>query len=216
MNKETSMSASQPAGSFEDKMKTISEYLRSSVIDPAETQRAEILKNASEESERILAAARAEADRLVSEARTRARHEESTLESALRIASRKAVDSLRASVEKELFRATVEAGVKDALSAEAVVKELVGELIKQYFASGAADAAEIAVPEKLKKAMAEFIKSQVPQKAGAGVSLSEGIVPAGFTFTMKDSKMTLDFSAEALTALLAEQLRPELRKYLFG
>ena len=80
------MSSVSLSGSFEDKIKNISDYLKSSVISPAENEKAAIIASAKAEADKIVADARAEAAKLLDDAKIKAKHEEATLESALRIA----------------------------------------------------------------------------------------------------------------------------------
>ncbi|HPW52382.1 MAG TPA: hypothetical protein PKV85_08485, partial [Spirochaetota bacterium] len=130
------MSSVSLSGSFEDKIKNISDYLKSSVISPAENEKAAIIASAKAEADKIVADARAEAAKLLDDAKIKAKHEEATLESALRIASKKALDVLKSAIENELLKNAADLSVKSALSSADVIKPLVSELIKAYVSSG--------------------------------------------------------------------------------
>ncbi|MFW5808516.1 MAG: hypothetical protein ACOCWH_05650, partial [Spirochaetota bacterium] len=95
---------SQASGSFENRMQDISEYLKSKVIDPAETEKKRILEDAEAERKKILDDARAEAEKIIDDAKKEADKQKSALDSALHIASRQAVDSLKLALEKEVLK----------------------------------------------------------------------------------------------------------------
>jgi len=210
------MSSVSLSGSFEDKIKNISDYLKSSVINPAENEKAAIIASAKTEADKIIADARAEAAKLVDEAKIKAKHEEATLESALRIASKKAIDVLKSAIENELLKNAADLSVKSALSSADVVKPLVSELIKAYVSSGYKDEAEIVLSDDLKKNLSEFAKGEISKSAEKKLSLSDSKISGGFSLYLKDKKLSLEFSDESVASLLSDQLRSEMRKYLFG
>jgi len=210
------MSSVSLSGSFEDKIKNISDYLKSSVINPAENEKAAIIASAKAEADKIVADARAEAVKLLDEAKIKAKHEEATLESALRIASKKALDVLKAAIENELLKNAADLSVKSALSSADVVKPLVSELIKAYVSSGYKDEAEIVLSDDLKKNLSDFVKGEISKSADKKLSLSDSKISGGFSLYLKDKKLSLEFSDESVASLLSDQLRSEMRKYLFG
>jgi len=210
------MSSVSLSGSFEDKIKNISDYLKSSVISPAENEKAAIIASAKAEADKIVADARAEAAKLLDDAKIKAKHEEATLESALRIASKKALDVLKSAIENELLKNAADLSVKSALSSADVIKPLVSELIKAYVSSGNRDEAEIVLSDDLKKSLSDFVKSEIAKSAEKKLSLSDSKISGGFSLYLKDKKLSLEFSDESVASLLSDQLRSEMRKYLFG
>lgn len=210
------MSSVSLSGSFEDKIKNISDYLKTSVIAPAENEKAGILSSAKEQADKILADARSEAEKIVLAAKEKAKHEEATLESALRIASKKAVDVLKASIENGILKATSDQAVKSALSSQEVVRPLVSELIKAYVSSGLKDEGEIMLSDALRKDLSEFVKAEITKTAAGKLQLSDSKIPSGFALYLKDKRLSLEFSEDSVTDLMAGQLRAEMRKYLFG
>ncbi|MBP8082053.1 MAG: hypothetical protein KAZ87_02500 [Spirochaetes bacterium] len=210
------MSSVSLSGSFEDKIKNISDYLKSSVINPAESEKAAIIASAKADADKIIADARAEAAKLLDDAKIKAKHEEATLESALRIASKKALDVLKSAIENELLKNAADLSVKSALSSADVIKPLVSELIKAYVSSGNKDEAEIVLSDDLKKNLSEFVKSEIVKSAEKKLSLSDSKISGGFSLYLKDKKLSLEFSDESIASLLSDQLRSEMRKYLFG
>ncbi|MBN1499256.1 MAG: hypothetical protein JW982_03830 [Spirochaetes bacterium] len=199
--------------SVDEKIKGISDYLKASVLEPAEKQKSDLIKSAEEEKNRIIQAAQAEADRIISAAKEQAKHELETLESSMRIASKKAVDTLKLSIEKNILTAAVNETVKSALSGEEMVKEFI-KLAVDNLISGQSSA-EVLLPENLSAKLESFIKTEVASKAKAGIKLSSETVPSGFAVSVKDSSLMFDFTEDAVIELISGFLRPQIRKYLF-
>lgn len=199
--------------SGDEKIKGISDYLRNSVLDPAEKQKNEILQNAEEEKKRIIKDAELEAEKIITNAKNQAEHEKSTLESSLRIAAKKAVDALKLSVEKEILTGSVDANVKSALSNEEIVKQLIVAVSENILKENTD--AEVVLSEKMKANLADFFKSEIASKTNSNLTLSSDTLPGGFAIKMKDSSLMFDFTEESVVELMASFLRPEIRKYLF-
>ncbi len=199
---------------FENKIKDISEYLKSNVLSPAEQEKEKILAEANAEKERIIAQAEKKAEQIVHAAEEKARLTLSTMESSLRLAARQSVDTLKITLEKEVFAQTVGAGLKGALSNTEVMKSLLAEVIRQTAAAGAGQVA-IALSDDMKKQIGDFVKSEIAAKAARGITLSDEKVPAGFAVIFKDKGFTYEFTHEALVELMGEFLRSDIRGYLF-
>ncbi len=201
------------SASVDEKIKGISDYLKSSVLEPAEKQKSDLLKSAEDEKKRILQAAQAEAERIITAAKEQAKHEHETLESALRIASKKAVDTLRLSIENNILRGTVNDSVKSALSREDMVKEFIKFAVENLSAKDSS--AEIVLPQNLEGKLDSFIKSEVAAKSKGKIDISSEKVPSGFAVSVKNSSLMFDFTEDALIELISGFLRPQIRKYLF-
>ncbi len=206
---------SQASGSFENRMQDISEYLKSKVIDPAETEKKRILEDAEAERKKILDDARAEAEKIIDDAKKEADKQKSALDSALHIASRQAVDSLKLALEKEVLKQSIEEPVGDILSAEAVMKECLNQIIEIYLNSDS-EAVDLVLSRELHQKLSDYLKDQIREKAASTVTLSSETIPSGFSVKLSDKQLEYDFSQESLVELLSQFLRPELREYLFS
>ncbi|HOW52993.1 MAG TPA: hypothetical protein PLV42_13230 [bacterium] len=204
----------EQAKTFENKIKDISEYLKSNVLSPAEQEKEKILADANAEKERIIAQADKKAEQIVRAAEEKARHTLSTMESSLRLAARQSVDTLKIALEKEVFAQTAGAALKGALTNTEVMKNLLSEVIRQTAAAGAGQVA-IALSDDMKKQLGDFVKGEIAAKGAKGMALSDEKVPAGFTVIFKDKGFAYEFTPDALTELMGEFLRAEIRSYLF-
>lgn len=205
---------SASAGTFEGKMQVITDYLKNKVVDPAEQEKQRILGEAETEKKRIIEAAKKEAETIISDAKAEASRQESTLQSALRIAGKQAIGTLKQTLESEILKQSVEQPVKSVLSSEELVKQFVKEAIDMFMQKESGNA-ELVLSDDLKAGLSDYIKNEIVSKSGGKVSLSSEKVPTGFSVVLSDKKLMYDFSQESMVELLAEYLRPELRTYLF-
>ncbi|HRX14874.1 MAG TPA: hypothetical protein P5123_01020 [Spirochaetota bacterium] len=201
----------QSPQTFETKMQNISEYLKGRVLDPAEQEKKNILAEAREESSRIIEEARKEAEKIVAEAKEHAEREKNSLHSALRIASKQAVDTLKQALEKSLLKQLVAEPVSGVMSSEEVVKSFITEVIK----TTDGQSAEIMLSDDLKKKISDYVKSEIITKSSSKIALSAENIPSGFAVVLSDKQLMLDFAEESLVELLSGFVRSELREYLF-
>ncbi len=209
------MSSNQSAGSFENRMQDISDYLKTRVIDPAEAEKDRILEEAQAEKKKILDEARNEAETIVQDAKKQAEQEKASLESALRIAARQAVDSLKIALENEVLKKSIEEPTSNVLSSEEAVKESLKEIIDIYLNKGT-ESVELVLSDGLKQKLSDYVKSEISSNASQVITVSDDTVPAGFSVKLSDKQLVYDFSQESLVQLLSQYLRPELREYLFS
>lgn len=201
----------QSSQTFETKMQNISDYLKERVLDPAEQEKKTILADAREESSRIIEDARKEAGRILAEAKENAEREKNSLHSALRIASKQAVDTLKQALEKSLLKQLVAEPVSGVMSSEEVVKSFITEVIK----TTDGQSAEIMLSDDLKKKISDYVKSEIITKSSSKIALSAENIPSGFAVVLSDKQLMLDFAEESLVELLSGFVRSELREYLF-
>ncbi|MBN2693553.1 hypothetical protein JXR93_02725 [bacterium] len=204
------------SSSFGDKVKGLSEYLKQNVIDPAEKEKESILQEALKKQKEIIDQAKKEAEEIIKNAEKEAQRKASEVNSALQIAAKQAIGQLKLTLEKEVLNSSVTANVKDALKSDAVIKNALTDLINLYFKGEGTEDLELILSEDTKKALDSFIKKDVLEKAKGKITLSNQRIPAGFQVVFKDSKIMFDFSADAISELLKEYVRPELRAVLFG
>jgi len=205
----------QQTATFENKIQNISEYLKEQVLTPAEQARDRLLAEANAEKERIIAQAEKKAEEIVRAAEEKARLTLSTAESSLRLAARQAIDTLKLALEKEVLSRTVGAAVREAEGNAEIMKAVILEVVR-VTVGGNAGQVEVVLSDELKKRIGAFVKGEIAAAAAKGVTLSDDRVPSGFSVRFVDKGFSYEFTNEALTELLADYLRPELRTYLFA
>lgn len=199
--------------SLDSKIKDISDYLKSSVLEPAEQEKNEIIAKAEADAEKIVEEAKKQAEEMVLNAKKETDVLKQNADSALKIATRQSIDRLKTALEKEVLTFVAVKPVKEALKSESIVKELVTDVIKHYFGGG-----EIALvlSDELKGKISSYLNEQVAAKGTDKIILSDETIPSGFSIVSDNGALKYDFSEESVEELLTEFIRPELRKMLFS
>lgn len=197
----------------DSKIKDITDFLKSSVLEPAEQEKETILTDAKSEASKIIANAKKEAEEIIANAKKEAETMKHNTESALKIAAKQSVDKLKLALEKEVLTATVATPVKDAMNSEALIKEFVSEFLKIYAGKGSF---AIELPAALKEKLASYVKAQIDAMGAKEIKLGDETLPSGFAVKASDGALRYDFTDESVTELLTEYIRPELRKALFS
>ena len=197
----------------DSKIKDITDFLKSSVLEPAEQEKETILTDAKSEAAKIIANAKKEAEEIINNAKKDAETMKHNTESALKIAAKQSIDRLKLALEKEVLTATVATPVKDTMTSEALIKEFVSEFLKIYADKGSF---AVELPAALKEKLASYVKSQIDSLGAKGITLSDETLPSGFAVKAADGALRYDFTDDSVTELLTEYIRPELRKALFS
>jgi V/A-type H+/Na+-transporting ATPase subunit E len=199
--------------SLDSKIKDISDYLKSSVLEPAEKEKEEIIANAEAEAAKIIEDAKKQAEEVLTKAKKESDVLKQNTESALKIAAKQSVDKMKTALEKEILSFSVNEPVKNALKSEDVVKELIIEVLKHYSDKGAF---AVVLGDSLKKSISSYVKEQISSTGAKGIRLSDENLPNGFSVISENGVLRYDFTEESVIELLTEFLRPELRKALFS
>jgi len=199
----------------DEKLQQISSYLKDSVLEPAESEKNQIIDAANAEKDKIIAQAEGDAAAIIKDAQEKAAHEKKIMESALRIAAKQAIDTLKIALEKEVLKQSVIKPVKEVLSNETTIKTFISEILNIYLAKDGDDSVELALSEETKSALADYLKSEIIDKSSGRLSLSDEPLPSGFGVIKKEDSLMFDFSGEAVVELLSAFLRDDLRGYLF-
>lgn len=200
-------------GALDTKIKDISDYLKSSVLSPAEQEKEAMLAEAREQAAKIVKDAENQAIEIVANARKEAESVRHTAEAALKIAAKQAVDKLKLALEKEVLRFSAQQPVKNTLEDTDIIKDFITEIIRQYADKGAFS---IALSPKLTEQLSAFVQEEIRRQGASGIRLGSETIGSGFAVVFDNGVLRYDFTDEALTELLIEFIRPELRKALFS
>ena len=198
--------------SLDSKMKDLSDYLRKSVLDPADEEKQNIIGNAEKDAAGIIENAKKEAEKIIKQAQTESDNIKAKTDSALNIAARQAIDTLKTAFEKEVLTSSVVKPVNEALKSDDIIKEFVAEVLKSY--SNDDGSYELSLSEEMKGKLNDYIADAVGKSSG--IKLSAENVPSGFAVSVSGSGLKFDFTDESVVELLTEYIRPELRKILFN
>ncbi len=163
----------------------------------------------------IIAAAEKEAQGITFESEKRAKQKLDSVEAALRLSGKQAITALKKALEGEILNRTLGQPLAVVLEDEEVLKTIISEMVKAYVEHDFSGEIEILLSEKNREKLKNYIKSESTKAIKDGIKLSFENVGSGCKVIYKENHAVFDFSAEAVTELLAGFLRNELRSYIF-
>lgn len=197
------------------KIQEISEHLKANIIEPAEREAKKIIDEAQQKSVEIIAAAEKEVQGITLESEKRAKQKLDSVEAALRLSGKQAITTLKKALEGEILNRTLGQPLAVVLEDEEVLKAIISEMVKAYVEHDFSGEIEILLSEKNREKLKNYIKSESTKAIKDGIKLSIESVGSGCKVIFKENHAVFDFSAEAVTELLAGFLRNELRSYIF-
>lgn len=197
------------------KIQEISEHLKANIIEPAEREAKKIIDEAQQKSVEIIAAAEKEVQGITLESEKRAKQKLDSVEAALRLSGKQAITALKKALEGEILNRTLGQPLAVVLEDEEVLKAIISEMVKAYVEHDFSGEIEILLSEKNREKLKNYIKSESTKAIKDGIKLSIESVGSGCKVIFKENHAVFDFSAEAVTELLAGFLRNELRSYIF-
>jgi V/A-type H+-transporting ATPase subunit E len=198
---------------MEIQLQELIEQIKKDGVEAAENQAEAILLSAKAEAEKIIADAQAQADKLMADAKAENEKTVKSGEDAIRQAGRNLLISFRESVTRELG-AIVGGNVNAVYSSDAFAK-LVVNAVESW--TGKPEAEDIAVIlnsadlEKLEGALLAELKAKM--LGGVTLKASDNF-DSGFRIAVNNGAVYYDYSAEAVTDMLANYLSPKVTALL--
>ena len=181
-------------------------------VDAAETEAQAILAAAKAEAEKIISDAEAKANKILLDAKSENDRVVKLGEDALRQAGRNLLLSFRESVAKEL-RAIVGDHVASVYSSDAFAK-LVVKTVECWAAKGDAEDLSVILSGDDLAALEQGLLAELKAKMLQGVTLkANDNFDGGFRITVNEGTY-YDYSAEAVTDMLANYLSPRITALL--
>ncbi len=197
------------------KIQEISEHLKANIIEPAEKEAQRIIDEAQLKKAEIIAAAEKEAQEITLGIEKKAKQKLDSVEAALRLSGKQAITALKKALEGEILNRTLGQPLSVVLEEEDVLKAIISEMVKAYVKHDFSGEIEILLSEKNREKLKNYIKSESTKAIKEGIKLSLENVGSGCKVIFKENHTVFDFTAEAVTELLAGFLRNELRSYIF-
>ncbi len=178
-------------------------------VAPAEKEAARIAADADASQKKIIADAEKEAGEIVARAKAEAAKFEEAGKASLRQASRDLFLSLKDRVG-EMIGELVKDETKKAYGPE-VLKDVIPAAVKALAAGADESNFEVLVPAAVRDELEKHFHAAFADLLKAGVEIKPcGDIDAGFRIASKDGSAYYDFSAEAVSELLAHHLNDKL------
>ncbi|MBI40590.1 MAG: hypothetical protein CMF59_13405 [Leptospiraceae bacterium] len=194
---------------MEQNLDTLVNRIYEDGLQKARKEAQEITSEANKKAEAILQEAQREAESILQKARSDADYLKQSTESELKLASTQAFSRLRNQIVSILSEKVLSEPVKEASLNPEFIQEMVLELGRNWKEDGSVSL-ELTLPESMRSRVDQQFESAIKKELD-GLSLEFSDFGAGFQVQKKGSSFQLDFSNEALKALL----KPYLRKITF-
>lgn len=176
----------------------------------------EIVSKAKVQAEAILADAKSQAEAILAKAQKEADDLKSKVASDVKMAASESLAATRQSIEKLIVTEICEKPVKEALTSEDFVKEVIKAVAARFSSEESTDL-DIVLPETLKNAVGPFVENELASILGRGVSARYSKkIAAGFQIGPKDGAWYISLTDESFTELIGSYLRSATRQILFG
>ena len=198
-----------------DKLQELTQQLYKEGLSKGKEEGEAILAKAREEAEAIVKKAQEEADTILSKARKEAEDYKIKVEGDVKMSATQALQATKESIEN-LIVAQAVAPVKDALSSEAYLKEIITAVAQRFSAQESTDLA-LVLPEKLQKELEPFVQGELAKTIGHEVEASfSKKLSGGFKIGPKDGGYFISLTEESFRELVGQYMRPATKKILFG
>lgn len=199
----------------QDKLQEICTILRRDTLEPAQVEAKKIIDAAEKRANEIVRLAEKEAQAILDNVRKSIEQERSLFQSSLQLAARQGVESLKQEVEKSLFNRELDQFVSAELVKPDVAAQLISAIVKAIEARGlgadiSASISKAVSVDDVNRLLGEGIQNKLKER-----SVKVGNFNGGVQVQLRDKKMTIDMSNEALKELLASYIRKDFRKLFF-
>jgi len=199
-----------------DKVQKICDALKKETLQPAKQEAKEIVENAHMQKEEIIEEARKEAEKIHVAEQEERENRKKSFEAALNLACRQALEGLKEEIEKKLFQENLQTVVNEEMRKNDVIAKLINVVVQAIEEEGIDTELSAYIPAKIseKEINAHLLKKVIDKLKEKSVSL--GDFYGGAKIEMKDEKITLDISDEAIRDLVANYIRRDFRDKLFA
>lgn len=199
-----------------DKIKKICDVIRKDTLEPALKEAEIILKEAREEAEAILEKARKKITRMQKDAEDDQQKKEAAFRSNLEQAYRQMIEMLKQEIEEKLINNSLDALIAKQMTDPNLLSKLIIAVIKAIEKEGLEADLSVVVPASVpaKEVNALIMKDVLERLKEKSVIL--GPISGGIEVKLHQKKMTIDITDQALTDMVREYIRKDLRDLLFA
>ena len=198
-----------------DKLQELTRQLYNEGLSKGKEEGEAILAQAKAQADEIVKNAQAQAASIIEKAQKEAADYKVKVEGDVKMASVQALQATRAGIENLIVAKATEP-VKEALSEEAFLKEVITAVAQRFSTQESTDLT-LVLPEKLQKNLEPFVKAELAKTIGKEVEASfSKKMGGGFKIGPKDGSYFISLTEESFRELIGEYLRPTTKKILFG
>lgn len=201
---------------MQNKLQELTDKLYNEGLSKGKLEGEQILSQAKTQADEILAQAKAQAAEIVAKAEKDAQDLKHKVQSDLMLASRETLSQTRQLIESLVVAKMSDLAVKNALSEEAFVKEIITAIAKGFNKDSQCELS-LVLAESQKAALEPFVKDELAKILGTGVDVSfSKKIAGGLKIGPKDGGYFISFDEESFKEIISSYLRPATKKILFG
>lgn len=200
----------------QEKIQKICDKLRRETIEPAELEAKKILEEANQKAESLKIQAEHHIEQMIKQARGQMEQERNVFHSSLQQAAKQIIEGLRQEIEQKLFNDQIQQMLEHEMGNPKIVAELLNGMIKAIEKEGLTTDLTAIIPRHLSSEEVSALLIDNVRKRLKGKSLEIGDFAAGAQVKMVGKKMTIDLSEQAIKELLADYMRKDFRRLIFG
>lgn len=201
---------------MDNKLQELTEKLYNEGLSKGKAEGEALLAQAKEKAAAIVDDARKEAEMIISKAKKDAEELTQKVSNDIKMASSQSIQATKKDIENLVISKISDDEVKKALSSADFIKEMI-TAVAQKFSSEESSDISLVLPESLKSALEPFVKNELAKLLNKGVEASfSKKINGGFNIGPKDGGYFISMTDETLKELIAEYLRPNTKKILFG
>lgn len=198
---------------MEVQLQELIDQIKKDGVAAAEAEAEAILRAANEEAEQIIADAQADAEKLVSDAKAEQARAVQSGEDAIRQAGRNLLISFRESVTREL-RAIIAQEV-DAIYTSDALAHLITTAVEAWASQPEAKDITVILSHESLCRLESTLLAALKKRLTCGVTLkASDQFDGGFRIAVNNGSVFYDYSAEAVTDMLANYLNPKVTALL--
>ena len=199
-----------------DKLQELTQKLYEEGLAKGKAEGEAILEKARTEAAEIVKKAREEAEAIISKAEKEAADHKTKVEGDVKMAAIQAVQATRTEIENLIVAKAVDAPLRQVLSEEAFLKEIIKAVARNFSSQQSSDLS-LVLPESLKGDLEPFLGTELEKIAGKGIEASfSKKIAGGFKIGPKDGSYFISLTDETFRELIGAYLRPGTKKLLFG
>lgn len=200
----------------QDKIQKICDKLRHETLEPARQEAQQIVDAAREKAEEIKAEAERHAEQLLKQARIQIEQERNVFHSALQQAAKQTIEGLRQEIEHKLFNEDLQVLLDKQLGDPQTIANLINGVVKAIEKEGLTTDLSAVIPKVVSADDVNALLLDNVRKRLKGKVLEVGPFAGGAQVKIHGKRMTLDLSDQAIKELLANYMRKDFRKMIFG
>lgn len=198
-----------------DRVKKICDVLRRETLEPAKEEAKTIIEKGKVEAKRLIDEAKKEANRLRTEGAKEMEEKKALFEASIRVACKKSIDSLKQEIEKKIFHPQLHEILGPVLSEPKWIGELLTAIVHALEKEGIHAHLQGIIPKHVSVAQVnQYLSEKILQKLSKESIALENFA-GGAKLRVKEKKLTIDISEDAVRHLLAEYIQEDFRSTIF-